>query len=491
MGKYLPGGALPLTVFSIGVLSIALVFWGERVSERLRRDETLVDTVMDVRIKISTYHLRVEESLAGDVSGDVKKELASIDQAITLINRSLVGGEVENRRIVKPFQEPELRSRAEKIRILLWKLKVYGLERLRRNAEPGSAAPLADDFHALYKEAHRNLEEMETLLEKNEDANQEKSRRLFAGILAVWSTIVIAATGGLWSRERKRRCAEDALRLTNLLLLSQTEELKEHREHLAELVEQRTQDLTAANEQIRVEMAERQLACEILDKKEHLIGELSTVLLTAQEAERKRIAMELHDELGQALTALKFRVRIMERGLGADQGTIRNGCEELLGDLDQVIEEVRRLSLDLSPTVLEELGLTSALHWLISSFSQVSGIAVNSEIADSEHLFSRHQWITIYRILQEALTNIGKHAQAGKVSVSLSHSGHEAVFSVEDDGKGFDPESAPRKDGSLHGLGLATMSGRTQQMGGNFELWSEEGKGTRITVSIPVGKGVA
>ena len=482
---------LPITVLLIGILSIILLLWVERVSERLHMYEVLVDTVMDVQIHISKYHLLLEEAISDGASVDMQEDFALIDQAIILVDTTLMGGERDKHRIVWPFQDPELRSRAESVKSLLLRLRVSGLERLRERAKTRSGSSLEGEFHALYKEAHRILGGMETMLESREAANQEKSRRLFQVIMIIWSFIVIAAVGGLWNRETRRKFAEDALLRSNGLLLLQTEELTEHREHLAELVQKRTGELTAANEKVAVEMAERLQTFELLKQSERQIRELSTNLLTAQEVERRRISMELHDELGQALTAMKFRVRIMERGLRDDQGELRNDCETLLEYMNAVLEDVRRLSLALSPTVLEDLGLTSALRWLINNFSEISGVQVTSDIDDVDLFVVQKQWVTFYRIMQEALTNVGKHSQAEQVSIVLRHDEQTVVFSIEDDGKGFDTKQTMTKDASGNGLGLATMAERAQILGGVFEIFSREEKGTLISVSIPIAKGEA
>jgi len=129
-----------------------------------------------------------------------------------------------------------------------------------------------------------------------------------------------------------------------------------HRRHLAELVEKRTIELTDTNAILRQEIAERKRAEETLKESEKRTEKLASRLISAQEIERKRIAMELHDELGQALNAIKLNLRVIENGLGNDQPVIREECEKLLVYMDHVIEDVRRLSLALSPTILEDLG---------------------------------------------------------------------------------------------------------------------------------------
>lgn len=196
--------------------------------------------------------------------------------------------------------------------------------------------------------------------------------------------------------------------------------------------------------------------------------------------------MELHDELGQAMNAVKLRIRLIEKGLLTGQEAAREECESLLGYLDKVIEDVRRLSLYLSPAILEDLGLTSALRWLVSDFMRVQDMAVTSDIAEIDDLVPENHRVTIYRVVQEALTNIGRHARAQNVSVLVRRLDDKVAFTLEDDGKGFDPAETSMREASEKGLGLTTMNERVRMMGGVFELWSRKGEGTRISFSIPV-----
>ena len=254
-----------------------------------------------------------------------------------------------------------------------------------------------------------------------------------------------------------------------------------HRENLAGLVEQRTTELTVANELLRFEITERLQAEETLKESGKQIRQLSAQLLRAQEIERKRISMELHDSLGQALNVMKLRIRLVEKGMDECQGAVREDCESLLEYLDEVIEDVRRLSLDLSPAILEDLGLTSALRWLASNFRKSHAMKMSLDLAEIDGFFPENHYITIYRVIQEALTNTGKHSEAGNVSISIRRLDDQVVFSVEDDGKGFDPQEPAQRDVSERGVGLMTMNERVRMMGG--------GEGTRITFSLPVENG--
>jgi len=482
---------MSITVCLIGMLSIFLLMWADRISERLRIDADIVDAVMDVQIHAANAHLWLEQAIGGDTDVDVKKVIADLDQAINLVDVTLNGGKSEHDWIPVPLEDPELRLRAETIKSLLKDLKLIGLARLRDPGKSGLGSGIDQRFNLLYKEILDKTRVMEDIMEIHEAGNEEKSRRLILGILAIWAFIVIAATAGLWGRERERKCAKEKLLKANEQLLSQAEELTEHRGHLTRLVERRSYELTAANESLRIEIAERLQTCEMLEETEREKRDLSSRLIDAQEIERKRISMELHDELGQALNVTKLRLRLIEKGLREDQRTIREDCEELLEYMNHVIEDVRRLSLDLSPTVLEDLGLTSALRWLVDNLAKSSGAAIKSEIEKIDHLFPQNQWIAIYRVIQESLTNIGKHARFENASVVIRSHDDKVTFSVEDDGIGFDPEQASMKGVTDKGFGLTTMNERVRMMGGVFDLWSRDGEGTRITFTIPTEVGGA
>lgn len=229
---------------------------------------------------------------------------------------------------------------------------------------------------------------------------------------------------------------------------------------------------------------------EALKGSEKQLRDLSSQLLTAQETERKRISRELHDELGQALTVMKLRLNFIEKDLLERQTKLKQECEYGIQYIDQVIENVRRLSRDLSPTILEDFGLSAALRWLINNFAKNYTIKVVLNMIDIDSLLPRNSHVVVYRTVQEALTNIGKHSQAKNVSITIHEEGDMALFSIEDDGIGFDEEGAVTRSPEEKGLGLTTMKGRVQIVGGVLDLWTEEGKGTRITLSIPIQRGV-
>jgi PAS domain S-box-containing protein len=261
--------------------------------------------------------------------------------------------------------------------------------------------------------------------------------------------------------------------------------LQKAHDQLEDLVEQRTNQLIKINDKLTKEIKERKHIETALAKSEKKLRLLSNKLINAQEDERKRIAIELHDELGQSLVGLKFHLsRLSTKGLGQNKGKTEE-ITQALQQIDQMTENVRRLSRELRPAVLEHLALFESLHWLFEESSRKYSFKLFNQFPSSLPEFSKKQEIIIFRIFQEALTNIGKHAQAGTVSVQMTEDDRKIVFSIRDDGLGFNPRELSKGQCPEAGLGLTAMAERARMAGGSLRLRSQKGKGTRITFTIP------
>lgn len=240
---------------------------------------------------------------------------------------------------------------------------------------------------------------------------------------------------------------------------------------------------------IAIDITERKRAEEELLKSKKDLQFLSSQLLSAQEKERKRISIELHDELGQSLMVLKLKLRSIQEGLHHDQANLRTECDEGITYINEVIENVRRLSRDLSPSILESLGLFAAIKWLVDAFTKHTRIDCSLDMKPIRNVFSEEEEITIYRMIQECLTNIAKHADATHVSVIVKEDGGYARFEVKDNGTGFDIQEYWGKDPGKKGLGLAAMYERTRMLGGTLNIDGQEQGGTAITFTVPIDDG--
>ncbi len=216
------------------------------------------------------------------------------------------------------------------------------------------------------------------------------------------------------------------------------------------------------------------------------LRELSRRLIRAQEEERRHIARELHDEIGQSLTALKLNVRAAVRNPGAPDA--RRRLEESIGLVERTIGQVRDLSLDLHPSMLDDLGLLDALRSYASGFGHRSGIEVHFVADEDIGRLDPDVETACYRIAQEALTNVARHAGAGRGRVELRRSESEVRLVVADDGSGFDVAAATARAAGGSSLGVLGMRERAMFVGGRVEIESEPGRGTEVRAILPLGE---
>ena len=234
------------------------------------------------------------------------------------------------------------------------------------------------------------------------------------------------------------------------------------------------------------DISERKRMEEAQKYSEEKLRFLTTRLLTAQEDERKRLSQGLHDELGHALLTMKLDLGAIGKQLLPEQLELIENVSELMGYVDEVVENVRRLYLDLIPGDLEDLGLTAALKNLCEEFGRhQEKISWSVHLENIDSLLPVSVQTAIYRIFQEILTNIGKHADPTQVSVLAKQSDNRAIFEVEDNGRGFDMQGGWQSSPKA-GMGLLAMEERIRMLGGDLRLWSRRNQGTTITFEIPL-----
>ena len=230
-----------------------------------------------------------------------------------------------------------------------------------------------------------------------------------------------------------------------------------------------------------IDITERKKAQDELAHSYDAIRQLTNHLQDIREEERIHIAREIHDELGQQLTVMKMDLSWLNKKVFPDDEFVKQKLKSLTEMLDGTVKSVRRISSELRPSLLDDMGLIAAMEWQLNEFEQRSGIKTSLSAPGVEKQLPDSVKTGLFRIFQESLTNVARHAHAENVRVSLKHSDGKIVLSIEDDGKGFDKKKIAGK----RTLGILGMKERTLMMGGEYEINSSPGKGTTVLVAIP------
>jgi len=212
------------------------------------------------------------------------------------------------------------------------------------------------------------------------------------------------------------------------------------------------------------------------------LQELAANLETAREEERTQIARELHDQLGQSLTAMKFDLAWLTEQLGKKDEALEQKAKDITAQMNIMIKTVRRIATELRPGMLDDLGLIASMEWQARDFEKRSGIKCTVSHENQDLPLTHEQSLALFRIFQEALTNISRYAEAKQVEVNLSLAGDQLTLEITDDGRGIRAE----KINDVHSLGLIGMRERARYMGGTFYVHGVPGEGTSLKVSIPV-----
>jgi signal transduction histidine kinase len=260
-------------------------------------------------------------------------------------------------------------------------------------------------------------------------------------------------------------------------------QLEAARHTLEQKVNERTSELQTALANLHAEIKVRAEAEEARRK-------ISARMLNIQDEERRRIARELHDSIGQTLAALKMTISALSNtnpAAAQSNSAVAKRWDEVNSLLDEAIRETRTISHLLHPPMLDELGFAASASWYVTGFARRSGIEVKLELPDEPPRFTESTDLTLFRVLQESLTNILRHSGSKKAEVRLELSGQELVLCVRDYGKGISPDKVQKftTSGTDVGVGLSGMRERVRDLGGTLELQSP-GVGTTVKVTLPL-----
>jgi two-component system sensor histidine kinase DegS len=211
-------------------------------------------------------------------------------------------------------------------------------------------------------------------------------------------------------------------------------------------------------------------------------------IIEAQENERQRLARQMHDGPAQSLTNLVLQAEICERLFESDPLQARVELGSLKSSANATFQKIREFILTLRPMMLDDLGLTPTLRQYVQDFENKSGLAASLTVTGREARLPSHTEVTLFRMVQELLTNVQKHAHASQAQVTLDFGEQAVVATVEDDGSGFDVDEVQRAIQQRKGLGLHTLQERAEMLGGRVEYESRVGRGTRVRIEIPTGR---
>ena len=296
----------------------------------------------------------------------------------------------------------------------------------------------------------------------------------FAVPLCVVASIVVLTTLiwrnaiALHRSDTKRKQAEDALRGAY--------------NDLEQRVAERTKELSRVNENLQLEIVKHTES-----EKERL--QLLRRLVTAQEEERRRISRELHDQTGQHLSALLLGLKTLHKSTGNGSESLHKGLLQLQRLTERLVDDAHHLAWELRPVALDDLGLEMAISNYVDKWSERNSIALDFHSSLDKRRLAPPVEIAVYRIVQEALTNVLKHAQASRVSVMLEYRNDELLVIVEDNGRGFQPDVSLTVN-ERGGLGLVGIRERVALVSGKFNIESEPGSGATLVIRIPAPASV-
>ncbi|HSQ51847.1 MAG TPA: PAS domain S-box protein [Nitrospiraceae bacterium] len=265
--------------------------------------------------------------------------------------------------------------------------------------------------------------------------------------------------------------------------LMHQEELQRLNEALDRRVRARTQELASVNESLRAEVAERVQTELSLESSRQALQKLTLQLLRVQEDERRRISRDLHDDINQRLALLAMDIEAVGRQLSSSPDRVGRAVQQIQDRVVELSDVVRQLAYQLHPSILDDLGLPIALQRLVDDFTARSHIRGNFGHKDIPAVVPQEIASCLYRVAQESLNNVARHAAASRVDVELTRSQSELIVTITDNGVGFDSEQS--RNGS-HGLGLLSMKERVALVHGEILVSSAVGKGTKVQVAILV-----
>jgi signal transduction histidine kinase len=430
----------PVSVFGLGFMLLIMGLTGVASIQETRRIHQQILSVED-----SYRHIEnVVEGIRADTSGaDILRRDRLLDSSAPSEDyarrlkglRSSTDADLERLRALRPQQESRVFERLEAALRDYWDTAAAEFQ---ESPLKNKTASVRDQFASQSKKIFAVTEELGKLNEENFEARRRELSRAVENLQNdIWETMLTAL------------CLGAIIAGASIFRISSLEK----------------------------ESAEYQTATKQAEKR---LRQLSQQLVSSQEQERKALSRELHDEIGQLLTALRMELGNLERSRVASGGEADTHLEQAKKLAETTLKTTRDIAMGLRPAMLDLLGLGPALEWQTREYSRRYKTPIQLDVAgDLRDLPDPHRTY-LYRIVQEGLTNCARHAQAKNIRVSLKDANGQLAVTVEDDGVGFDQHG-----GVAYGLGLLGITERVRELCGKIAIQSEPGKGTRLEVMLP------
>ena len=428
----------------------------------------------DERIRKGVYSVRVfplSSNFLGVAFEDVTDR--------SLAERTLRDSEERFRLLVEGVQEYAIFHLDPTGHVVSWNA---GAERLKGYT---SKEIIGKHFSVFYPQEDLMNDKPQNILAEatRHGQSQDEGWRIRKDGFRFWASVVITALrdphGNLLGFAKLTRDTTEKREKENAL--TKAKELLELR------VEQRTAVLTRVNHELRTEIAERERAEQQLKTSLDQLRALAARLQSVREEERTSISREIHDELGQACTAIKMDLALIGRKLTKKQTQLHSKVDSAIQLVDSMIVILRRIASELRPRTLDDLGLSAALESHAQEFESRTGIRCSVTLPQEALHLDADRSTAIFRIFQESLTNVARHAHATRVEALLEMQDDRIIFQVIDNGSGFDPAEAKARKS----LGLVGMQERALLLNGDLKIEGAPGAGTTLTLTIPLPRPVA
>ncbi len=460
-----------ITIVLLLIALSALIVYGFHISERPSLlNYPLTTVVREIRAEAARLHEHVQQVAQNQMQPTSSFPWEGLDQAVWHLDMMLAKPADKN---VKARQGDVNDIYQQRLKALKFHLKTYQAAIKEqfgyRSAHFGE--PTSNATARAYEQLIGEVDAIEVAMIGTLNRNRRQFQQTIIGMTAFSLIMVVIASRFFWKFEKQQ------IRIQAML--------QDANDELEAKVKNRTQMISRANDQLRLEIEEHKKTEKRLLAYQKELRRVTSELLQTQERERRRIATDIHDRIGQALAVAKIQLGALQSSL--DSPSQIAPVKEVRRLISRTIKDTRTLTFELSPPVLYELGLQAALEWLAERIQGQSGLSVCIEGNQADERLDTGRRVFLFQAVREVLFNAVKHARAGRVDIRVSNRPDHVSIEVVDDGCGCDSSpSAYQKEQQDPGFGLFSIREQLRYYGGELIFNSEPGKGTRVTIMLPL-----